>query len=69
MLASELKKNMRVRHNGWAMVVLEVSPPDLGNPKRGIEPACKFQFATSLDHFGTTIQVKLPPDEEVEVLS
>lgn len=68
MRADELKRGMKVRYNSHAYVVFDVQPPDVGNPKRGIEPACKFQFRTRMDHFGTTISVKMPPDEEVEVL-
>ena len=68
MRADELKKNMKIRYNGWAYHVFEVLPPDVGNPKRGIEPANKFLLRTSMDHFGTTVDVKMPPDQEVEVL-
>jgi hypothetical protein len=68
MLAYELTRGMKVRHEGRAMHVTNVMPPNLENAKTKTTMICKFSFATALDHFGTVFNVDMPFDQEVEVL-
>lgn len=69
MLAYEITRGMKVRHEGRAMYVTNVAPPNLENAKNKTTMMCKFSLATALDHFGTTFQVQMPFDQEVELLS
>lgn len=67
MIADDLKKDMKIKYNGFAHYVLAVMSPD-PSKKDGTPKICKFQLRTRLGHHGTTIQVDMPFYTKVEPL-
>lgn len=67
MIAEDIKRNMKIKYNGYAHYVQSVDSPDPAK-KDGTPKMCKFQLRTRLGHHGTVIQVAIPFNTPITLL-